>query len=343
MKNSILRISLIIIISLLFISGLNAQMKKVAQSGMTYLAISLGARESAMGNASVASVRGVQGLFYNPAVLAAIEGFAVTANQVNWLADTKLYGLGAAARLGRYGTVGFDVVYMDYGQIVGTRRVDRSVDERGFVITGDINVEEYALGVAYAYPVNDKFSFGAKIKFVHEDLGDVPIAVGVIDQEAQLYEYEDRDWSLNHWGFDVGAHYLIGYKDLAFAIALQNYSGDMTYWTEAFQMPLVIRMGLVMDVSELFMPQNENFNINTTIDAVNPNDYTGRIHIGSEIEYLKIFSLRGGYQFNHDVESFSLGFGVKFDYQGYVGVLDYAYTSAEFFKDINRFSLSFYF
>jgi hypothetical protein len=141
----------------------------------------------------------------------------------------------------------------------------------------------------------------------------------------------------------VGAHYLIGYKDLAFAIALQNYSGDMTYWTEAFQMPLVIRMGLAMDVSELFMPQNENFNINTTIDALNPNDYTGRIHIGGEIEYLKIFSLRGGYQFNHDVESLSLGFGVKFDYQGYVGALDYAYTSAEFFKDINRFSLSFYF
>ena len=72
-----------------------AQQKKVGQSGMTYLAISLGARESAMGNASVASVRGAQAIFYNPAILAETDGFGLAVNTVSWLADMKVYGIGA--------------------------------------------------------------------------------------------------------------------------------------------------------------------------------------------------------------------------------------------------------
>ena len=67
MKNKVFIIIIAVIIALLHSTGF-AQKKKVAQSGMTYLAISLGARESAMGNASVASVRGPQAIFYNPAL-----------------------------------------------------------------------------------------------------------------------------------------------------------------------------------------------------------------------------------------------------------------------------------
>jgi hypothetical protein len=310
---------------------------------MTYLGISLGARESAMGNASVASVHGIQGLFYNPALIASIKNLGVTMNQVNWLADTKLYGVGIAKGLGRFGSIGFDLVYMDYGTIMGTQRVDKSVNDRGFITTGNINAEDYAIGMAYAYQVNDRFSFGFKVKYAHEDLGNVPIAVGVIDQASQIYEYEDRNWSLNQWGFDFGGYYQTGYKDLALGVAFQNYSGDMQYWLDAFQMPLVIRMGISMDISEFVMPDNENFNFTASVDGLHPIDYLEQIHVGGEIEYLKVLALRAGYQFNHDVETFSAGFGVNFRYQGYHGSLDYAYTSAEYFEDLNRFSLSFTF
>jgi long-subunit fatty acid transport protein len=324
-----------------------AQMKKVGQSGMTYLAISLGARESAMGNASVANVRGVQSIFYNPAILAESEGFELVVNQVNWLADTKVYGIGAAYGLGQYGAFGMDLVYMDYGTIVGTERVDKSIDERGFIITGDLNIQDFAVGLAYAYPVNDRFSFGVKLKYVHEDLGDVPIAIDYIyDSEGNRtgeFEYEDRSWRLNHWGFDFGGFYEIGFHDLALAVVFQNYSGDMKYWSEAFQMPLVLRMGLSMDVTKLFMPDNKEIEINTAIDALHPIDYTERVHIGTEFVYMKMFAFRAGYKFNYDVENFSLGLGVKFDYEGYAGSFDYAYTNAEFFDSVNRISVNFAF
>ncbi len=60
---------------------------------------------------------------------------------------------------------------MDFGEIIGTQRVDKSVDYRGFVTTGDIGVEDYAIGFAYARRINDKFALGFKMKRLHENLG----------------------------------------------------------------------------------------------------------------------------------------------------------------------------
>ena len=107
-----LKFSLVAIILMLFLFNVveYAQQKKAGQSGMTYLAISLGARESAMGNASVASVSGTQGLFYNPGTLTELNGFGLVMNHVSWIADTRVYGFGAAYGTDQYGTIGVDLV-----------------------------------------------------------------------------------------------------------------------------------------------------------------------------------------------------------------------------------------
>jgi len=342
MKQINKRFATVLVLMLTTTAGL-AQMKKVGQSGMTYLAVSLGARESAMADASVALVSGVQGLMYNPGAIAERQGFALTFNQVKWIADTDIYGVGAVYGTRRFGSFGVDLVYMDYGTITGTRRVDRSVDARGFQITGGLNVDEYAVGLAYAYPVNDRFSFGAKVKIIHEDLGRAPIAVSVIDPENNIYKYEDRTWALSHWGFDFGARYKVGYKDMVFAVAFQNYSTDMKYWAEEFTLPLVLRMGLAMDVMKIIQPDNDAVALNIAVDALHPNDYTERLHFGAELIYQNMFSLRGGYKFNYDVENFSFGLGFKFDLAGYAASLDYAYTNAEYFGHIDRFGMRFSF
>ncbi|MFZ1291622.1 MAG: PorV/PorQ family protein [Melioribacteraceae bacterium] len=336
-----LKYFILLIFLLVFTQSIFSQKKKAGQSGMTYLAISLGARESAMGNASVASVDGTQGLFYNPAVLTNIDGFGFSMNHVSWIADTRLYGFGAAYDLDDYGAIGVDLVYMDYGKIVGTQRVDKSVNERGFIITGDLSISDYAVGLAYAYPVNDVFSFGVKYKFIHENLGNADIAIKEIDKENGIYEYDTREWQINHWGFDFGGYYKVGYKDLAVGVAFQNFSTDMKYWTEVFQLPLVLRMGLSMDLAQLLMENQSDFKINTAIDVLHPIDYTERVHIGTELVYKEIFALRSGYKFNYDIEDFSFGIGIKFNFQGYEGCFDYSYTHAQFFESINRFSINF--
>ncbi|KAA3618656.1 MAG: hypothetical protein DWQ05_06760 [Calditrichaeota bacterium] len=344
MKHKISMICVLIFAVLSFDAGsATAQKKKVAQSGMTYLGISLSARQSGMGNASVASVSGAQGLFYNPAAITQLDKYSIVTNQVNWLVDTHVYGIGAVVPLDKWGTLGLDVVYMDYGTIIGTKRVDKSVDDRGYITTGDIGVEDYAIGFTYAYAVSDKFSFGTKLKFAHESLGNADYTVAVIDEENDEFEYSSKEWKLNQWGFDFGGYYDTGYKSLVFAVAFQNFSRDMVYWTEKFQMPLVLRMGLAADLNEMLGLGLDGIKLNTSIDAMHPIDYTEQVNLGGEVVYKNRFAVRSGYQFNQDTENLSFGFGVNFKYQGTEAFFDYAFTQAEYFEDINRFSLSFSF
>lgn len=343
MKIKYFSVIIIVLIFALFGSS-SAQLKKVAQSGMSYLSISLAARESAMGNASVASVEGTQSLFYNPASLTSLENFGFVINHVSWLADTQLYGLGAAYSFGQYGTVGLDMVYMDYGEIIGTQRVDKSIDERGFVTTGNLNIQDYSIGLAYAFPINELFSAGLKLKYVHENLGSVPIAVSSVETDSgTVYTREDREWEINNWGFDFGAFYKIGYKDLVLGVAFQNYSSDMKYWTEQFQLPLVIRVGLAMDILKLWNNGDGDFELNTAVDLLHPIDYTERVHVGTELGFKEMFFLRAGYKFNYDVEDYSFGLGFNFSLGDFGATLDYAYTNAEFFGNVNRLSLNFTF
>ena len=102
-------------------------------------------------------------------------------------------------------------------------------------------------------------------------------------------------------------------------------------------------MGLAMDVSDLIIRSNKNLALNLAIDVLHSNDFTERIHLGSEVVYLDRFALRSGYKFNHDVESFTFGIGMNFKIADIAATIDYAFTQATYFKDINRFSLHFAF
>lgn len=317
---------------------------KVGQSGMTYLGISMSARETAMGDAATATVKGIQGLWHNPAALADIQHIAASFNQVDWLIDSKLYGAGFAYSLGRWGTIAMDITYMDFGEIMGTRRVDKSLDYRGFVTTGDIGVEDYAIGVAYARRINDKFTLGFKVKRLHENLGRASYVVDEYDDPetgAKIRTRSQKDWAINDWGLDFGTAYNIGWKSLTFAMTMQNFSRDMKYWYEEFQTPMVLRMGMSMDISDLWSDGFENLDWIVSVDALHPNDHTERIHIGSELMVMQRLALRAGYKFNHDIESLTVGVGVNFEFGDLKGYMDYAYGTAEYFSGFHRFSLIF--
>jgi hypothetical protein len=340
--------NLILFILLLvgFTESVYGEKKKVGQTGMTYLAISMCARESAMGDAATASVKGVNGFWHNPAVLADIERFAVSFNQVNWLVNTKLSGLALAYTSGNWGTFGIDLTYMDYGEIIGTRPVAKSINPRGFELTEKIGVEDYAFGFSYARRINERFSFGFKIKRLHESLGSASLVVDEYDdpETGDITRIrETRIWELNDWGLDFGTIYHVGWKNLTIAMTMQNFSRDMKYWFEEFQLPLTIRMGLAVDVTEFFLPNNENMDFNLSMDGIHPIDYLETVNLGAEFVFQKKIALRSGYKFNHDVESFSAGVGAQFEFSGVSVTFDYAYTMADYFQDINRFSAYFTF
>ena len=66
----------------------NAEMKKVAQSGMQFLTIDMLARPAAMGGAFIMAAEGAEASFYNPAGISQNEDvFEITMARTNWIAD----------------------------------------------------------------------------------------------------------------------------------------------------------------------------------------------------------------------------------------------------------------
>ncbi len=346
MQKKILIVTILLNLFLCVVFAFSGQKNRVAQSGMAYLGISMSARTNAMGDASTAIVKGIQGMWHNPSALADINRIAFTLNQVDWLVDTKLYGAAIAYSLGNWGTVGIDLTYMDWGVIQGTRPVDRAVNPRGFELTGKIAVEDYAIGFAYARRISDKFAMGFKVKRLHESLGNKSY---VVDEYTDTETGETvrtnkmKVWSMDDWGIDFGTIYNVGWKDLTLAMTMMNFSRNMKYFYEEFQTPMTLRLGVSIDLMQLWAIQSDNLDMIFAVDALHPNDHTESLHIGTECVLMKRFAIRGGYKSNHGVESLTFGLGLTFDYSGIEGYFDYAYGTANYFKDINRFSVHFCF
>lgn len=334
---------LFVIFLLLKLSTVRAEKKRLGQSGATYLAISMCARESAMGDAAAATVRGINGIWHNPSVLADINGLAVSLNHVQWLVDTRLSGVALAYSVKNWGTFGIDLTYMDYGEVMGTKPVDRSIDPRGYILTGDLGIKDYAIGFGYARRISNKFTFGFKIKRIHENLGNATYVVDEYqdpDTKEWIRTREEKEWKLNDWGLDFGTVYDVGWKDLTVAMVMQNLSRDMKYFYEEFQLPLTLKMGIALDLYQVMYPKEKDITWRIAVDAIRPIDYSERIHVGTEFLLKNVVALRAGYKFNHDVESLTLGIGVNFDLAGIPLTIDYAYTKANYFKDVNRFSVN---
>jgi hypothetical protein len=75
------------------------------------------------------------------------------------------------------------------------------------------------------------------------------------------------------------------------------------------------------------------------VDALHPNDYNERAHVGVEGTYMDMLFIRGGYKINYEEETFTAGFGLKY---GQI-VFNYAYSDVGVFKGTNTFSLGFSF
>ncbi|MDP3442616.1 MAG: DUF3308 domain-containing protein, partial [Ignavibacteria bacterium] len=156
MKNKI-SITLLILVTLFH--TLNAQDKKLAQTGMKFLSVSTDARSSGFGEAITAVDLGsASAIFYNPATMASIHEFtSLTVGNVSWIADIKhLHSAIAFAPFdGDYGVFGISFQSVDYGEFMGTIVAD---NEQGYVDVGSYSPTAMAIGIGYAKALSTKFS-----------------------------------------------------------------------------------------------------------------------------------------------------------------------------------------
>ncbi len=332
----IISYTVIVMFSLVLITPAHAVIKKTAQTGLQFLKADMSTRSAGMGSASVMVGNDATAMFNNPAGIAYVKsGFDAFVTNAAWIADISYNAGGLAVGLGELGTVGLNFIIVDYGDIIGTR-LPYSTDTEaeitaGFVETGMLDASALSVGAVYARQLTDKFIVGAQLRYASEHLGS-----SIVPTEEGSEEIENE---VSGVSYEVGTIFYPGlFNSFRVGMSIKNFSPQFKYQEEAFQLPLTFVMGAAVDVFEVLGMAGSN-SLLLAFDALHPRDYTERIHLGAEFTFMDMVSLRSGYKFNYDEESFSVGGGIKLSLAGFALKVDYAYSDFGVFDSVNRFTI----
>ena len=322
---------------LLFGQGLFAQNKKLAQTGIQILSVPPDARAAAMGEAFTTIAGQSNSIFYNPANLARTSGtYPSSINQNNWIADIKQASgsFSYNPMNGNLGVLALSYITVNYGDLYGTR-VDPSTD-KGYIDTGIFSPSAFVLGVGYAKSLTDRFSVGGQVKYVSQTLGESLVPVG---DYRETGETEIINYKAGVLAYDFGTLYRTGYKSLVFGMSVRNFSREVVYETEGFQLPLNFQIGISMNVFDFFESFADGSQaLLVAIDATHPRAFGERVNIGAEYMFYDIFALRGGYKINYDQVSYTVGFGIQKEFGDRKVAFDYSLTPFGLFDTVQRMS-----
>ncbi len=304
-------LALLIMTSLAF----GQSIKKVAQSYMPFLSLEVGARAQALSGAFIAVPGDPNNIFYNPSGLAYVRGISFSLSRTNWFAGIGYEGGALAMHFGDWGTFGLSVINMDYGTFHRTE-VDAHAWE-GYTEHGTFSVSEWAIGLAYAKQLTDRFSFGGQAKYAYQDLG-----------SSRIWQYwgTQFEYSANvkneqkTMAYDLGTYYHTGFKSLQIGMYIRNFANR--------PLPLTFGFGMAMYLNDLFLSENSPHRFLLTTDFLHPKDYSERFNVGLEYSFYKKAFLRFGYRGNYDEEKMTFGAG----YDQQIGNMSFAidYTAIPF-------------
>ncbi len=331
MKKIILCISVAVMISYTINSSLFGQ-EKLAQTGFQFLTVGTFGKASAMGEAAT-TMEGVStALFYNPAGLARMNNLLdISASWNNWIADIKQnsFSLALSPKKGYYGVFGLSFLWVDYGEFLGTMVWNNA---RGFIDTETFSPKAMAIGIGYGKNLTDKFSVGGQIKYVTQSSGK-----SIIPDEQSLSGLKATKYVLSAMAFDFGTIYRTGFKSLAFGMSVRNFSQEIKYEEEGFQLPLTFRIGISLNFMDFLEQYSKAHSLLVAIDAVHPRSHNEFINLGLEYSLLDLFSLRAGYVSDQSEYSFTYGLGI----QKFGLAVDYAYMPFGVFEDVQKITVRF--
>lgn len=333
MKNIQKATTLLLLVALCAVApALGQGVDKIAQTGMKWLSIPVGARASALGSAYTAMAADAGAVFWNPAGLALTEGRHIFLNQTRWIADIDVNAASASYTAGAIGTFGVHFMTVDWGNLNGTRFTSGA---ELYEETGAFSPESWLLGVSFARRVSNKFSFGGSLRYVHENLGS--------SLEGSFASPEKFEAKMNVMAIDFGTIFYTGYKDLRIAVTMQNVSQEKEYRFEAFPLPLTFKFGAAMNILQVMQSAESDQSITLSVDALHPRDFSERLHFGAEYSFKKMFFLRTGYKTNYNEEDMTLGGGAKLTMGKTAFALDYSYLAFDNFDAVHMFSFDFEF
>jgi hypothetical protein len=332
MKTGIKYLIVMLLINLISVFS-QVDLNKTAQSTMNFLLVSTSPKASAMGEAFSSVGIGVESIFYNPAGLSHLEKqFEITVSYSQWIADINYLSGAVGWNLYDYGVVGIHLMTVDYGVINGTSLIseaERDLYPIGYKDNGQVsNVAAYSAGLSYAKAISREFSVGGTVKLAGQNLGKSLLEAGMKNNNALKLV------------FDAGVKYITDFKGFMFGMSIRNFSSDLKREEIDEQLPLLFALGGAINLMEVINEEiaSDN-NLIFAVDFLHQNNYSERVNMGVEYEFLKMVSLRGGYQTNRDLASWSAGVGFNTSVSDYNVEVNYSYSKFEIFDYINRLSV----
>lgn len=339
MRNRI--IPFVLAICIMQVSGLAQSFSKTGMTAATFLTIEVGPRAAAMGGAYVAIADDPTAMYWNPAGLDRINSNTVNFSHTKWLAETNINYLGAAIPLGQFGTFGVSVTALGVPEMK-VRTVSQPEGTGEFFDANDL-----AIGLSYARSVIERFQVGINIKYIQQQIYNMSAATAAID---------------------FGVLFTTGLNNMVLGFSMSNFGGNMQLTgddarvevdlepdefgnndrilanleTQQFQLPLIMRIGVAMDVIE-----SENNHVKLAVDAVVPNDNSQYINFGGEYMFMNLVALRAGYKtlfLEKSEEGLTLGFGANVELsESFQLTVDYAYADFGILNNIQHIGVGFTF
>lgn len=310
---------------------------KLAQTGFQFLSVASDARATAMGEA-MTTIQGQSGsLFFNPAAMARSKSpVSAKFSQNQWIADINYMtaSVSFAPRSGYYGVMGLSFQSVDYGKVQGTMVAE---NDAGYVDTEIIEPTAMALGFGYARALSDKFSVGGHIKSTYQYLG-----------HSVVPESDTSNTVIKNWAtalaYDFGTIYETGWKDFAFGMTVRNFSQEIKYQNEGFQLPLTFTLGASIDISQFarlgfLKALSPDSKFIVSVDALHPRSYSERVNVGIEYNPVKYLYLRSGYYGNYDERGLTFGAGIHTGSIARSIAVDFGYTPFGIFNSVQQLSI----
>ncbi len=272
---------------------------RVGSAGASHLLINPWARGSAIGDAGIANMNGLEATFTNIAGLAFTDKTQIKFNYSNWMgsANIGLNSAGFAQRLSESDVIAISVQSLNYGDIA----ITTVANPEGNI--GFFSPRANIFNIGYAKKFSSTISGGINFKVISENISNLKSS-GI--------------------AIDAGIRYVTGDKEqIKFGIALKNvgpvmrYKGDglsqqVSYVSTGFigsleqrsatyELPSLLSIGGSYDF--IFTPENKlNLALGFTANSFSKDQFRVGLDYGMISEKMA-FNVRAGYVYEKDVLS----------------------------------------
>jgi hypothetical protein len=309
MKNLYLISTILITIAVSLIStdAFAGNEQRVGSSGAAELLINPWARSSGWGDANVACVVGLEGMYQNVAGMAFTRKTELAFTNTQWMggAGVVVNSGGFATKVGETGVLGLSVMNMNWGKIDITTA---DLPEGGI---GTFNPTYNNIGLSYAREFSNSIYGGITVKMINQSIFNASSSGFAIDAGIQYVTGVGKDKAGNR-----------NRDNLRFGITMKNvgttmkYTGDGLSFTgfsengtsmtiehrsQEFELPSLIKIGfsyhfkLAPKVDEVNEEVTSDHNLIIAANFTSNSFTRDQYHLGMEYGFKEYFFVRGGY------------------------------------------------